>query len=51
MWVIGHVFLDPGPTVDLLVCRRDYKEATTKKLLIKMIAVILMYIVVFVVFL
>lgn len=27
MWVSGHVFLYPGPTVDLLVCWRDDEEA------------------------
>lgn len=27
MWVTGHVFLYPGPTVDLLVCWRDDEEA------------------------
>lgn len=27
VWVIGHVFLYPGPTVDLLVCWRDDEEA------------------------
>ncbi len=27
VWVIWHVFLYPGPTVDLLVCRGDDEEA------------------------
>jgi len=27
VWVAGHVFLYPGPTVDLLVCRRDDEVA------------------------
>lgn len=27
VWITGHVFLHPGPTVDLLVCRRDDEEA------------------------
>lgn len=30
MWVIGHVFFYPGPTVDLLVCRGDDEEATQR---------------------
>lgn len=27
MWVVGHVFLYPGPAVDLLVCWRDDEKA------------------------
>lgn len=30
MWVIGHVFFYPGPTVDLLVCWGDDEEATQR---------------------
>lgn len=31
VWVIGHVFLHPGPAVDLLVCGRNNEEATGRK--------------------
>lgn len=31
LWVVGHVLLNPVPTVDLLVSRRHYEEATRRR--------------------
>ena len=31
LWVVGHVFLHPGPAVDLLVTRGDDEEAEEDK--------------------